>query len=714
MVAQVLVQTKQIDKTFTYLVPKELETKIQVGVRCLVPFSNRKLEGFVLDLRLDFTGNYELKEMISLVDEEPVLNSEMLELGKYLSKKTLCTLIQAYQAMLPSALKAKEGFTINKKIVSYLHLKKEVIPKTDKQKELLDLFLNDGDVLKSEANNVSSYWVTKYLNLDVLEEIKKEEYRLQEKVIESENRPILTNDQKGIISNISLDSFSPYLLHGVTGSGKTEVYMNLIEKTLDLNKAALVLVPEISLTPQLVTTFKKRFGDNIALLHSSLSEGEKYDEWRKIKRGEARIVIGARSAVFAPLTNIGIIIIDEEHSGTYKQENIPRYNAIDMAIYRAKTYNSPIVLGSATPSIESYTRAKMGIYKLLELKNRINNNLPKVTLIDMKDEIKKGNRVFSKLLKTKINECLNKNEQIILLLNRRGYTTIVTCKNCGFTQKCKFCDIPLTYHKSNHKMQCHYCDRHDTKLTVCPVCHSQDINEYGMGTEKLEQLVTLEFPNSRVIRMDNDTTRTKSSHEKIIKSFQNEEYNILIGTQMIAKGLDFPKVTLVGVINGDFSLNIPDFRSGERTFGLLSQVAGRAGRSDLKGEVIIQGFNIDNYSIVKASNHDYIGFYEEEMKIRKQLKYPPYYNLAVIKMQSRDYDFLTKEAAKIGEYLRNNTTEAVVLGPASDLIPRINNVYYMNTIIKYRDTKKVINVFNDIIVKYRGNNKILVSIDLNN
>ncbi len=430
-------------------------------------------------------------------------------------------------------------------------------------------------------------------------ELKEEVYRLNDNVIKEKNNIALNDEQKTVIKSVtkSINTFSPCLLHGVTGSGKTEVYMNLIKEVINNKKEAIVLVPEISLTPQLVDTFKRRFGSDIAILHSRLSEGEKYDEWRKIERKEVSIVIGARSAIFAPFTNLGIIIIDEEHSATYKQENNPKYNAIDVAIKRAKTYNIPVVLGSATPSVESYTRAKIGIYHLLELKNRVNNNLPKVYLIDMKEEMKKGNRVLSKLLVDEINETILRQEQVILLLNRRGYSTVTNCQKCGYIDKCPNCDIPLIYHKTSSLMRCHYCGYSKRKLTICPSCQNKQINEYGMGTEKLEKIISETFPKAKTVRMDIDTTTTKGSHERIINDFKNEKYNILIGTQMISKGLDFEKVTLVGVINGDSTLNIPDFRSAERTYQLLSQVAGRAGRSQLKGRVTIQGFNITYYSI---------------------------------------------------------------------------------------------------------------------
>ena len=480
-----------------------------------------------------------------------------------------------------------------------------------------------------------------------------------------------------------------------------------------MGKEAILLVPEISLTPQVVDIFKKHFGKIIAILHSSLSNGEKYDEWRKIEKGEVSIVIGARSAIFAPFTNLGIIIIDEEHSQTYKQENTPRYNVIDVAIKRAKTYNCPLVLGSATPSVESYTRAKTGVYELLEMKNRVNKNLPKVTLIDMKNEFKKGNRVFSEILTAKINDRLEKNEQIIILLNRRGFSTVMTCKECGYTHKCPNCDIPLTYHKSSNSMRCHYCDYRAPKLYECPECHSKNINALGMGTEKLEMLINEKFPLAKTIRMDVDTTQNKGSHERIIGAFRAGEYNVLVGTQMIAKGLDFPNVTLVGVVNGDSSLNIPDFRSAERTYQLLNQIAGRAGRGEKIGEVIIQGFNMNHYSIVSASKHDYWSFYNEEIKIRRKLKYPPYYNLCNIKISGKKYEDVIDEASKIAVYLKKEIPDDIILGPSTANMPKINNIYYVGVIIKFKNTKDIIGAINFVNNKYSTNNKVNVDIDLN-
>ncbi len=712
MYADVLIEikAKALDRTFTYKVPDNMN--IKKGVRALVPFGNRTLEGFVLNVYKCKNLDYEVKEIIKCIDDYPVINDEMLSLGKYISKKTLSPLISAYQTMLPKALKAKHNTQINKKYVTYLKVGKETSLTTPKQKEVYEFIKNQKEALKKDATAISVSAVKTLISKGAIVEIQKEEYRLHHDIKEKKLSHPLTEEQQKVISAVDINTFQPYLLHGVTGSGKTYVYIKLIEEVLAQNKEAILLVPEISLTPQVTKIFKSHFGSIVAILHSALSDGEKYDEWRKIERKEVSIVIGARSAVFAPFNNLGIIIIDEEHSSTYKQENTPRYNTVDVAIKRAKTHNCPLILGSATPSIDSYTRAKAGIYKLLEMKHRVNKNLPTVHLVNMQEEYKKGNRVFSEVLKQKINDRLTKGEQVIVLLNRRGFSTVITCKSCGFTHKCPSCDIPLTYHKNINSMKCHYCNYTVPKLRVCPSCGSKNINALGLGTERLEELIQNEFKSSKVVRMDQDTTRKKSAYEKILTAFGSEKYNILVGTQMIAKGLDFPKVTLVCVINGDASLNIPDYKSAERTYALLSQVAGRAGRSDLKGDVIIQGFNLDHYSIISAKNHDYNNFYKEEIKIRKTLKYPPYYNLCYIKVSGKDYNSLLNEADKIAAYLKNTLPNNIILGPSSASIPKINNVYYMGIIIKFKNTKDVYEPLKFINNKYI-NNKIDVNIDLN-
>ena len=717
MYIEVLVEikAKKLDRTFTYHVSEDLRDKVKIGMRVLVPFGPQKLEGFVLNYVNDKDVDFETKDILEVIDENPVINEEMLDLGKYISKKTLSTLISAYQTMLPAALKAKKGFKVNKKYVSYLILSDPTfVPKLDKQKELISLFENNKEVLKSEATKVSISSVKTLIDKGVLTEIKKEEYRIDNTCEIKENNIILNDEQQTVVDRVteSLNTFKPFLLFGVTGSGKTEVYMHILEEVLKSDKETIVLVPEISLTPQMVNNFKNRFGNSIAILHSRLNDGEKYDEWRKIERKEVKIVIGARSAIFAPFTNLGLIIIDEEHTNTYKQENNPRYNAIDIALWRAKRYNCPLILGSATPSIESFTRAKTGVYELLTMKNRVNKNLPSIELIDMKEEIKRGRKTISRRLNDLILDRLEKKEQIILLLNRRGYSTIVSCHDCGNVDKCPNCDIPLTYHKRTGKMKCHYCNYEKYKLQMCPTCGSDNINEFGMGTEKLEQIINSMYPEAKTLRMDVDTTSTKGAHEKILNAFRSEEYNILIGTQMIAKGLDFPKVTLVGVINGDASLNIPDFRSAERTFQLLNQVAGRAGRAELPGNVIIQGFNVDHYSIVLASTHDYLSFYNEELKIRKVLKYPPYYNLTLIKIMSTDYKLCFEKANMISNYLKSKLNDVIILGPSMAAMPKINNTFYVQIILKYKSSE---NLFKELThcMKNSIDNKVNVEIDIN-
>ena len=718
MYVDVLVElkAKQLDKTFTYSVPSDMTSMVCVGKRVLVPFGKQKLEGFIIGINNHNSFDYDIKNIIQVIDEDVVINDEMMSLGRYIKNKTMCTLISAYQTMLPSALKAHKDFVVSKKYETYLTICSDNIDiKSDKQRMIYELLCNNEFVLKKDCTVISSYVVKSFIEKGYIKEIKKEVYRNNLSDIKEESNIVLNDEQKIAVDKVvSSDGFKPYLLYGVTGSGKTEVYMHIIDFYLNKGEEALVLVPEISLTPQMVLNFRKRFGTSIAILHSGLSDGEKYDEYRKILKHEVSIVIGARSAIFAPLTNLGIIIIDEEHSSTYKQDNTPKYNAIDVALFRGKRHNCPVVLGSATPSIESYTRAKSHIYELISLKNRVNNNLPNVTLVNMKDEIRSGNRVFSSILTSSINECLEKGEQVILLLNRRGFSTISSCGDCGYVHKCPNCDIPLVYHKSSNTMRCHYCGYGSRRLYECPECHKKGMNDFGMGTEKLEEYVSDNFPNASVVRMDVDTTSRKGAHERIINDFKSMKYNVLIGTQMIAKGLDFPNVTLVGVINGDASLSIPDFRSGERTFQLLNQVAGRAGRADKPGKVIIQGFNIDHYSIVCASNHNYESFYNEEMRLRKLLKYPPYYNLCSIKVKSKNENKAMEEGRKIVDYLKGCLDSTnIVLGPSNSNMFKVNNVYNVQIVIKYKKTELLLDKLDFINNRYVDNKDVLIDIDLN-
>ncbi|GAA0352177.1 primosomal protein N' [Alkalibacterium iburiense] len=478
-----------------------------------------------------------------------------------------------------------------------------------------------------------------------------------------------------------------FLLKGITGSGKTEVYLQAIAEVLDKGLGALMLVPEIALTPQMVHRFKSRFGENVAVLHSGLSEGEKYDEWRKIEKEEAKVVVGARSSIFAPLKNIGIIIIDEEHETTYKQEEFPKYHARDVAIWRGQYHKCPVVLGSATPSLESRARATKQVYTLLELSKRANNqSLPHVRLVDMREEAKTGNHsTFSSLLKEELEKRLALNEQSVLLLNRRGYSSFVLCRDCGFVLECPNCDISQTLHMDTKTMKCHYCGHEEGIPSICPSCTSRSIRYYGTGTQKVEEELQALIPSARIIRMDVDTTRKKGAHERLFHSFEKREADILLGTQMIAKGLDFPNVTLVGVINADTSLGLPDFRSAEKTFQLLTQVSGRSGRGEKKGEVVIQSYNPEHYAIQYAKKHDYDAFYKREMHLRHLSEYSPYYFLIKLSVSHTNEMTAAKKIAEYLEFIKPVLSkQAIVLGPTPRSIARTHNRYHFQVMIKYK------------------------------
>lgn len=718
MIIGVLVElsNKNIDRVFDYSVPDCFLDKIKLGIRVKVPFGKMELEGFVVEIK--GSSDVEIKDILDVIDDEAILNSELLELGKKMQEATLATLISCYQIMLPKALKAKNGQVINKKFDTYYYLNKDIVcygKLSASQEKIINLCMEKEFVLRKELVDISLSSLNTLIKKNILLEKKLEHYRLSynEKI---EAKKELTNDQKLVVDEVLANTgYFPYLLFGVTGSGKTEVYMELIEDSLNKGKTSIVLVPEISLTPQMVLRFQKRFGDNIAAIHSALSDGEKYDEWRRIVSGEAKIVIGARSAIFAPLNNIGMIIIDEEHSDSYKQDDSnPRYNAKDIALLRGKYHNCPVIMGSATPSLEVFARAKKGVFKLLELPNRINGkSLPKINIIDMNEMISKTKGHFSPVLLEAINDRLLKNEQIILLLNRRGYSSFVTCKNCGYTFKCPNCDITLTYHKSSRTLRCHYCGYGTKVYDTCPECHEKSINDLGVGTEKIEEELNKLFPESKILRMDFDTTSRKGMHEKMIKDFKNHEYDILLGTQIVSKGLDFDNVTLVGVINADTSLNIPDFRSSETTFSLLAQVAGRAGRSDKEGEVVIQTFNPEHYAIQYTKRHDYLGFYNKEMSIRRELKYPPYYYICYVKISGKDNKYIYEESLKITKLFHNKLINMIILGPSPCTIFKLNNIYRYGIILKYKSDEGLREVLNKVIEHYKDNRNIKIDVNFN-
>ncbi|EHZ6143929.1 primosomal protein N' [Listeria monocytogenes] len=533
----------------------------------------------------------------------------------------------------------------------------------------------------------------------------------------SESLQLLPDQQTACEKITAATNQETFLIHGVTGSGKTEIYLQTIEAKLKEGKEAIVLVPEISLTPQMVERFKSRFGSEVAVLHSALSSGEKYDEWRKIERKEARVVVGARSAVFAPFENLGIIIIDEEHEASYKQEDNPRYHARDVAIWRATKYQCPVVLGSATPSLESFARAKKGVYTLIELPSRVNDRaMPEVSVVDMREELRKENRTeFSTELLEKIKDRIAKKEQTVLMLNRRGYSSFVMCRDCGYVVECPNCDISLTYHQSSNQMKCHYCGHEERVPQKCPSCEGEHIRYFGTGTQKVEESLTKLIPEARVIRMDVDTTRTKGAHEKLLNSFRNHEADILLGTQMIAKGLDFPDITLVGVLNADTMLHLPDFRASERTFQLLTQVSGRAGRHERTGEVIVQSYNPEHYSIEFAKKHDFIGFYNHEMQLRKMGSYPPFYYLTMINVSDENEMKAIRTIQEMAQFLRGKLgPDAVILGPVPSTITRIKNKYRYQCIIKYKIEPNLKKELKTLITHYQKDQQkgLTITIDV--
>ena len=747
MIAHIIIdlKTKSVDRPFSYLVPDRFLSIVQVGERCFVPFGSMKRMGIIVALD-DDTPQMELKEMEDLIDLEPILTEELIEVATYLSRTSCYPLITYLLTMIPSALKVnyskkvklltEDNFRLNlvfngKNLIDYTSLDKgdlEIIKKgldkkevefvydfqskepikyekyvklisspekiTDRRKSIIDYLEKHGKevlwfTLRDELN-VTLDTIKRMEKAGIISLVDHEVYRKVETLKPLFDKTVIfTPEQQSVFDELSsnLNHNLVYLLHGITGSGKTEIYLNLIEKVLKMGKEAIVLVPEISLTPMMVNRFKSRFGDDVAIFHSELSENTRYDEWRKVLRGEVKIVVGARSAIFAPFKNLGIIIIDEEHEQSYKQDTSPIYHAKDVAIKRASINNCMLLLGSATPSIESYARALKGVYHLVELKHRANNlGLPQTTVVDLNDDFKKGMKgEISPFLKKEIEKRLLFGEQSLLLLNRRGYANFIMCRACGWVQKCPNCDVSLTYHSFDKTMKCHYCNYEIKVPEVCPKCGSKYLEKVGFGTEKVEEELKEMFPSARVVRMDNDTTRGKNGHEKVLYNF---EYNgdILIGTQMIAKGLDFPNVTLVGVINADQSLSIPDFRSKEETFELLTQVSGRAGRGDKPGLVIVQTYNKDHYAIRYGLRQDYLGFFNEEMKVRKIAQFIPFYNMTVIKIKSKVVNEAYTSATIIKEKLLGiySKEELIVLGPIPPTISKIDSYYIFNVILKYK------------------------------
>lgn len=739
MVAEVIINStaKKLNRVFDYNIPTHLEDFITIGSRVLVPFgkSGKLEEAYVIKIKEK--SEFEIKDIAQIKNE---LSENQIELAKWMAKKYFSNVSDCIKLMLTPGTRTKDAEKrINDKTINKIYLLKsyEEIEfdienkkiKSEKQKKILDFINQNPGATVPEIEMItdcSRAIVNTLIKNGYLEtkEEKIERNPLIHKNIQKTSKLKLTLEQqtavdsvKQIINNNKCEKF---LLYGVTGSGKTEVYLQLIDEVINTNKTAIVLVPEISLTPQMLDRFIARFGkEKIAVLHSRLSIGERHDEWERIKSGEVKIVIGARSAIFAPLQNLGIIIIDEEHDSSYKSESNPRYDAKEVAFKIANYSNCPVLLGSATPDVATYYKAQNKSIKLLQLTKRANDSsLPKVEVVDLKQELANGNRsMLSFKLYEMMKENLKRKMQTILFLNRRGFSTFIMCRDCGFTAKCKNCNISLTYHRAENKLKCHYCGHEENVLTVCPECGSKKIRYFGTGTQKLEEEIHKIFPEAKTIRMDVDTVTKKNSHEEILNKFKNDDIDILIGTQMVVKGHHFPKVTLVGVIAADSSLNIDDYRASERTFQILTQVAGRAGRDKYEGNVIVQSYNPENFSIQYAKEQNYEKFYETEIAIRKQLKYPPFCDIIVIGFSSVNEDNIKN----VSDFMYNSLQKKIirddfkVLRPMPSPIDKIQNKYRWRMILKGNIDDEINNIINETLKEvYDQNNKdIRIAVDIN-
>ena len=737
MIAEIIINSnvKNLNKTFDYIIPVEFEEKIAIGSRTLVPFGNKKEleEGFVVGIK--DTSEYMSKlKPIAKVEEKLYLSQEKIELAKWMANKYFCNISDCIKLMLPPGTTTKVlSNRINDKMQNFVYLTKDLDEieqdienkkiKSDKQIRALKFLMenSNNEILSTDlqmfadVTNAVLKTLEKKGYIDVLEK-EVERNPFIHKVIKQSQNLTLTDEQENafekINASLQFNEYDEFLLFGVTGSGKTEIYIQLIEEALKLGKDSIMLVPEISLTPQTVDRFLSRFGEEkIAVLHSKLSVGERYDQWKKIERGDAKIVIGARSAIFAPVQNIGLIIIDEEHDESYKSEMSPRYNAKEIASYLGEKNNVPVVFGSATPDMSTYYKAINGKMELIELTKRANNaSLPDVEIVDLRSELATGNKtMISQKLHEEIEENLKNKKQTILFLNRRGFSTFIMCRDCGYTAKCKNCNITLTYHIKENKLKCHYCGYETNALTICPECGSKNIRYFGTGTQKLEEQVKSLFPQASTIRMDIDTVTKKNSHEDILNRFKNDRIDILIGTQMVVKGHDFPNVTLVGVIAADSSLNIDDYRAHERTFQTLTQVAGRAGRGKDKGKVIIQTYNPDTFCIQYAQKQDYKLFYDTEIHLRKQLRYPPFCDIILIGISSKSQKELETIANKIYEDLKEKIKteklQILLYKPVPAPIDRIKNKFRWRIIVKCKIDEKIINSISDTMDKINSQNK---------
>ena len=737
MIAEVIINrsAKKLNRTFDYNIPKEMQDFVIIGSKVIVPFGNSKKpeEAYVIGIKEH--SNFEVKDIVKIEDS---LTNFQIKLAKWMAKHYFCNVSDCIKLMLTPGTGRKEN-KVQDKTINSVYLKKDIEEiefdienrklKSEKQIRILKFVKDNEGCTIPEIEmftDTSRAIVNTLIKNEYLEIVEKviERNPLENKKIEQTKNLELTEEQRQafdkVKESIKNKENKEFLLYGVTGSGKTEIYLQLIKKVIEEEKTAIVLVPEISLTPQMLDRFISRFGkEEIAVLHSKLSIGERHDEWKKIKEGKIKIVIGARSAIFAPLENLGIIIIDEEHDSSYKSETTPKYNAKEIAKILAKVNKCPLILGSATPDLNTFYRANIGEIELLKLTKRANeSSLPDVEVVDLKQELANGNRsMLSMDLYSAIEENLKNKLQTILFLNRRGYSTFIMCRECGYTVKCPNCNISLTYHRFGNILKCHYCGHEEKVVTTCPECGSSKIRYFGTGTQKLEQEINKLFPKAKTIRMDVDTVTKKNSHEVILNKFKNENIDILIGTQMVVKGHHFPNVTLVGVITADSSLNIDDYRANERTFQILTQVAGRAGRENKKGKVIIQSYTPENFSIECSKKQDYDLFYETEIALRKQLKYPPFCDIILISFNGLNEKEIKNVSNGMYEYLKQvlNEEEFKIFKPMPCPVDKIQNRYRWRIIIKGNVDEKTNTVLNKALRLFYNQNlkNTRVSIDVN-
>ncbi len=723
-----------LDKTFQYRIPEELVDKIAAGSRVKVPFGNGNSlrAGYVINITDKPEYDIKLiKNIDSIVTEELPIEGQLIKLASWMKDRYGSTTIQALKTVLPVKKKVKQVekkyVTLNVSKDAAEELLEECRRKKYKAKErLINALLEDNELpydIVIHKLNISQSTI-KSLSEDCVISIHQERvYRTPVKENFGNGERVLLNDEQRAVTDEFIADYSEgvrktYLIHGITGSGKTEVYMEMIRHVISEGKQVIVLIPEIALTYQTIMRFYRQFGDRVSLINSKLSAGERYDQLERAKNGEIDIMIGPRSALFTPFSRLGLIVIDEEHEGAYKSETSPRYSARDVAIKRASMCGASVVLGSATPSVDTYYRALKGEYKLMSLTKRAkaNSRLPEVDIIDMREELLNGNRsIFSDRLSELIKDRLANKEQIMLFINRRGYSGFISCRSCGKAIKCPHCDVTLTSHNYG-RMVCHYCGYEQKLPKVCPVCGSKNIAGFGIGTEKVEVMTNKEFPDARVVRMDLDTTSKKGSQEKILSDFANGKADIMIGTQMIAKGHDFPNVTLVGALAADISLNSSDIFAGEKTFQLLTQAAGRAGRSGKQGNMVIQTYSPDNFSIKTAASQDYLSFYEEEAMFRKLLNYPPFSHLMTVLVTSPDYKLADDVSSKIVSMIKAEASgkeKTEVIGPSDALISKINDIFRKNLFVKTDTVQNMINIKNLIEVEFKNTKNIMIQFDMN-